>query len=305
MLGFYKEFGELGYLASYSNHGFFDDGVYYKTTEHYYQSMKVLNDKIRKKIIDSKTPKEASSIGRDRNNKKRKLWRLIKCDVMYNGVLFKFMQNEDICKKLINTKNDTIVEETEKENYWGIGPNKDGLNNYGKILELVRKKVGSDNMSYYTREGYEQLEKEILSIDDEYVNTTTKMGESDSLDSDIRENPEFMDLRVKAMYSLPAKKAQLIKEKNNAIIIEDTKEYNNWDYQTVSRKCKVTLVVDGEREDYLILGANESNIRENILSCEAPLVLAILNHRLGETIKYNGMNIVIESIGKIEKELVR
>ena len=160
-------------------------------------------------------------------------------------------------------------------------------------------------MSYYTKEGYEKLEKEILSIDDEYIDTTTKMGVSDSIDSDLRENPEFMDLRVKAMYALPAKKVQLMKDKKNAIIIEDTDEYKNWDCQTVSRKCKVTLVTDGEIEDFTILGANEGNIRENILSCEAPLVLALLNHSLGETIKFNGMNIKIESIKRIEKELIR
>ena len=37
---FYKEFGELGYLAIYSNHGFYEDGVFYKTVEHYYQAKK-------------------------------------------------------------------------------------------------------------------------------------------------------------------------------------------------------------------------------------------------------------------------
>jgi predicted NAD-dependent protein-ADP-ribosyltransferase YbiA (DUF1768 family) len=34
MIEFYKEFGDLGYLANYSNHGFSIDGVYYKTVEH-------------------------------------------------------------------------------------------------------------------------------------------------------------------------------------------------------------------------------------------------------------------------------
>ena len=67
---FYKEFGELGYLASYSNHGFYKNDIYYKTVEHYYQSEKFDNLEIRNKIINSTTPKEASIIGRDRNNKR-------------------------------------------------------------------------------------------------------------------------------------------------------------------------------------------------------------------------------------------
>ena len=70
-IDFYKEYGPLGYLANYSNHGFTKDGVYYKTAEHYYQASKFDDEEIRKKIICSKTPKEASNIGRDRNNRQK------------------------------------------------------------------------------------------------------------------------------------------------------------------------------------------------------------------------------------------
>ena len=59
---FYKEFGELGYLANYSNHGFYEDGVFYKTVEHYYQAKKYDNPTIIKKILEADTPKEASII---------------------------------------------------------------------------------------------------------------------------------------------------------------------------------------------------------------------------------------------------
>ena len=47
---FYKEFGELGYLATYSNHGFYKDGIYWKTSEHYYQAHKFNDKNIQKKI---------------------------------------------------------------------------------------------------------------------------------------------------------------------------------------------------------------------------------------------------------------
>lgn len=136
---FYKEFGEYGYLATYSNYGFFDNGIYYKTSEHYYQSKKFLDNDIVNKIINAKTPKEASLIGRDRNNKIREDWKYIKQDVMYNAVLLKFRANKDIRKKLIETGDAYIIEETVKENYWGCGKNKDGFNYYGKILCKVRE----------------------------------------------------------------------------------------------------------------------------------------------------------------------
>ena len=37
---FYKQYGELGYLANYSSHGFYKDELYWPTAEHYYQAQK-------------------------------------------------------------------------------------------------------------------------------------------------------------------------------------------------------------------------------------------------------------------------
>ena len=144
---FYKEFGDLGYLANYSNHGFYKDGVYYKTVEHYYQSKKFNDKELVKKIIECDTPKEASNIGRDRENIRIDNFKDKKLDVMYEGVLEKFRQNSDIRAKLIETRNQEIREMTTKENYWGIGPNLDGENHIGKILMKVRDKVKEETIN--------------------------------------------------------------------------------------------------------------------------------------------------------------
>jgi len=137
----YKEFGDLGYLANYSKHGFTKNGVFYKTVEHYYQSEKFDNEEIKNKIINADTPKEASNIGRDRNNIRKENFKGIKLDVMYDGVLEKFRQNRDIAYKLIETRNSEICEATIDEYYWGIGKDKSGKNNIGKILVKVREKI--------------------------------------------------------------------------------------------------------------------------------------------------------------------
>ena len=306
---FYKEFGPLGYLATYSNHGFCLDGIYYKTSEHYYQSKKFKNQRIRKKIISCATPKEASMIGRNRSNKLIKNWRLIKCDIMYEAVIYKFLANPSIRQELLSTGNEEIVEETIKESFWGCGPDHNGENNYGKILAIVREKLKENSMNYYTREGYEKLQYEYNTIENELEKVTRAMGKSDEADSDLRENPEFMDLRVKAMYGIPNRKKELGNQLRNAIIIEDTEEYQKWDGTTVIRKCEIEVSIDGdENERYTILGFNEGNILENILSCEAPLVLALLGHKIGETVIFNGMKITINNVKKIvadEKTLKR
>lgn len=138
---FYKEFGELGYLANYSEHGFYKNGIYYKSAEHYYQSEKFDDEEIKRRIIEVNTPKEASMIGRSRDLQRKVNFRDEKLEVMYLGVLEKFRQNSDIRSKLIETRNERIKEMTVKESFWGVGPNLDGLNHMGKILEVVREKV--------------------------------------------------------------------------------------------------------------------------------------------------------------------
>ena len=141
MIEFYKEFGELGYLANYADYGFYKNGIYYKTVEHYYQAMKFPEGEIREKIIKAKTPKEASNIGRDKNNIRIDNFKRIKNKVMYDGILEKFRQNRNIAYKLIETRNEKIAEATIDEYYWGIGKDKTGENNIGKILVKVRKQI--------------------------------------------------------------------------------------------------------------------------------------------------------------------
>lgn len=141
---FYKEFVELGYLATYSNYGFYKDGVYWKTSEHYYQAQKFFEPDIKEKIINAETPKIASNIGRDRSLPLRPDWEEVKIGVVYEAVYYKFKQNKDIQDKLLKTGDALIVEATVKENYWGCGPNNDGTNHYGKILVIVRETLRNE-----------------------------------------------------------------------------------------------------------------------------------------------------------------
>ncbi len=143
-IDFYKEFGEYGYLANYSNHGFYKDGVYYPTVEHFYQSQKFSDPEIINKIISCKTPKEASNIGRCRDLIRKDHFASQKLQVMEEGVYLKFKQNLDIRSKLFETRNQSIREMSVKESYWGVGPNLDGENHIGKILEHVRSRLKED-----------------------------------------------------------------------------------------------------------------------------------------------------------------
>lgn len=152
---------------------------------------------------------------------------------------------------------------------------------------------------YISRKGHEELYQEYLEIDKQIHDTMKKMGESAKRDNDLRENPEYIELRVQAMYTLPKQKQNILTRYQNAIIIEETEEYKNFDGNTVIMGTKVKLMIDGEEEEYKILGNKEGNLNLSILSCEAPIVKALIQKHLKETVEFNGMEISILSIEKI------
>ena len=97
-----------------------------------------------------------------------------------------------------------------------------------------------------SKAGLARLEAEVESIDAEIQQTINEMGKSAKRDNDLRENPEFMELRVKAMHTLPTKKEKLCWKVKNAVIIEETPEYLNFDGNTVIVGSTVTFTMEGE-----------------------------------------------------------
>ena len=138
---FYREEGELGYLANYSNYGFTVDGIYYPTAEHFYQASKFDNPEIIEKILACKTPREAACCGRNKNHIRIPNFKEMKLEKMYQGVFEKFRQNPDILQKLLDTGNEEIIEANDQDSFWGIGPDGDGENHMGEILMRVRENL--------------------------------------------------------------------------------------------------------------------------------------------------------------------
>lgn len=150
--------------------------------------------------------------------------------------------------------------------------------------------------TYLTKKGREKIYQEYLNIDDEIKKTNREMGESAKLDNDLRENPEFMALRVKAMYELPQKKEELFKVFSQAEVIEEMPEYINFDGSTVIMGTKVVLDFDGDEEVYTIHGTNEGNIEDGIISENSPIARAIIGKKVGDIVTFRNMSIKILSV---------
>jgi len=141
---FYKVYEPYGCFSNFSPHGICLHGEYWQTVEHYYQAQKFFQtvDAALMPIIQTATtPEKAASLGRDRTRKVRQDWEDVKCAIMREAVLTKFLTHPDIQEILLSTGEKMLVENSPVDYYWGCGQNNTGQNHLGKILMSVRHEI--------------------------------------------------------------------------------------------------------------------------------------------------------------------
>jgi hypothetical protein len=141
---FYKVWEPYGCFSNFSLHPIQLEGTYWQTVEHYYQAQKFVgteNQALIQVIRDAPTPMEAAKLGRDRTLKLRPDWEQVKPQVMWQGVLTKFLTHTDIQAILLDTGEELIVEDSPTDYYWGCGQDKTGQNQLGKTLMNVRQEI--------------------------------------------------------------------------------------------------------------------------------------------------------------------
>lgn len=136
---FYMIGEKYGCFSNFSPHGFELDGLYWPTSEHYFQAQKFVGTPHLEKIRLVKTPKDAARMGRERTRPLRQDWEEVKDDIMRQGVLCKFKTHTDIRDILFSTSNAEIVENSPIDFYWGCGADGSGKNMLGKILMEARE----------------------------------------------------------------------------------------------------------------------------------------------------------------------
>lgn len=128
-----------GCFSNFSAHGFMLDELYWATSEHYFQAQKFINTPHLEKVRQTKTPKDAANMGRNRSLPLRADWNQVKDEVMRKAVLQKFRTHADIREILLATENESLVENSPVDYYWGCGKDGSGKNQLGQILMEVRE----------------------------------------------------------------------------------------------------------------------------------------------------------------------
>ncbi|MGO5543093.1 NADAR family protein [Blautia sp. HCP3S3_H10_1] len=146
---------ENGYLSNWYLSEFKVDGVNYRSMEQYMMYKKAVcfgDTDIAKEILKTADVAVIKTLGRQVKNYNDSYWNGIRQLIVYEGLIEKFAQNEELKIKLKGTENNILAECAVKDRIWGIGlsmkdPNRfdlekwRGQNLLGYTLMVVRDRL--------------------------------------------------------------------------------------------------------------------------------------------------------------------
>ena len=84
---------------------------------------------------------EAFKIAQENKVHQRPDWDEVKVGVMSNILRAKVAQHEYVRRKLLQTGDRELVENSWRDDFWGWGPNRDGQNMLGKVWMTIRAEL--------------------------------------------------------------------------------------------------------------------------------------------------------------------
>ena len=128
-------------LHNFSAHSIDYKGFLYPTVEHAFHASKFDDEKIREEIKNAKSPLEAFTLGKKYKSERKVNWDEIKVSILYEIILEKARQHEEVRNALLSTGDEEIVEDNSEDDFWGNGSDGKGLNHTGKILMKIREEL--------------------------------------------------------------------------------------------------------------------------------------------------------------------
>jgi ribA/ribD-fused uncharacterized protein len=116
----------------------------FDTSEHAYHYFKVPGDKgsvVRGMLRRARSAHEAFKIAEQYRDQRHPDWDSIKVSIMRVILRAKVQQHEYVRRKLLETGDRLLVENSWRDPYWGWGPNRDGQNMLGKLWMEIRAEL--------------------------------------------------------------------------------------------------------------------------------------------------------------------
>ena len=130
------------YLSNFSAFQVNFDGTTFNTSEEAYHYQRFAgNAECRRAILWAKSAHEAFRYAQENKRYQIPEWDQVKVDIMRDILRAKVAQHEYVHRKLLQTGNKELIEDSHRDPYWGWGPNADGLNMLGKLWMEVRSEL--------------------------------------------------------------------------------------------------------------------------------------------------------------------
>lgn len=141
---FYEQ--EFYVLSNFSAFQLYWKGQTFMTSEHAYHCEKFpgRESHIRHAIRSAPSAHEALQVARRHEMAVRSDWSLVRVDIMREILRAKVEQHEYVKRKLLETGERELIEDSWRDAFWGIGPNKDGQNMLGKLWMEIRAEIRKD-----------------------------------------------------------------------------------------------------------------------------------------------------------------
>ncbi len=115
-------------------------GKVWMTSEHVYHSERFDEEK-KKQIHGMRSAHDAFTFAQTHKISQREDWNDVKVGIMKEILHAKMAQHAYVKKKLLESGDRLLVEDSRCDDFWGWGPNKDGKNMLGKLWMEVREEV--------------------------------------------------------------------------------------------------------------------------------------------------------------------
>lgn len=130
---------EFYVLSNFSSFAILWKGKLWMTSEHAYHSEKFEDEALKEQIRNAPSAHDALKTAHTHKDKWRKDWRSVRIGIMKEILIEKANQHPYIKKKLLETGDREIIEDSWRDSFWGWGPNKDGENHMGKLWMEIRE----------------------------------------------------------------------------------------------------------------------------------------------------------------------
>jgi len=117
---------EFYVLSNFSSFAIHWRGELWPTVEHAYHAEKFEDEDIKEKVRNARSAHAALKIAEINKDKYRKDWHDNRLGVMKELLRAKVCQHEYVKRKLLETGERELVEDSWRDSFWGWGPDKDG-----------------------------------------------------------------------------------------------------------------------------------------------------------------------------------